>query len=140
MIPGELHSPKEKYYENRKLKLRNSYKKGKENDPFEAYFESGQLHYKGPMKYGKHDGLWEHYNEGGAFITELLFNDGERISEEYSDSFSEIQKQLEPDNQETPQRIEKARLEAAKQKESLDSAKDTGIRAAINARLNLILQ
>lgn len=37
MIPGELHSPKEKYYENRKLELRTSYKKGKENDPFEAW-------------------------------------------------------------------------------------------------------
>lgn len=43
----------------------------------------------------------------------------------------------EPDNQETPQRIEKAGLEAAKQEESLDSATDTGIRAAINARLKL---
>ena len=98
---GEQEGLLELYYKNGQLEVRSFYKKGKENGPVEVYYENGQLHFKGSMKDGEFDGLVEYYNEAGVMITEVLFNDGERTSEEYS------------------------------------SAKDTGIRAAINARLKL---
>ena len=98
---GEQEGLLELYYKNGQLEVRSFYKKGKENGPVEVYYENGQLHFKGSMKDGEFDGLVEYYNEAGVMITEVLFNDGERTSEEYS------------------------------------STKDTGIRAAINARLKL---
>ena len=53
------------YHDNGQLRVRATFKDGKENGLYEGYYENGQLHFRTTHKNTIPDGLWEGFYENG---------------------------------------------------------------------------
>jgi antitoxin component YwqK of YwqJK toxin-antitoxin module len=53
------------YHDSGQLRVRATFKDGKENGLYEGYYENGQLHFRTTHKNGIPDGLWEGFYENG---------------------------------------------------------------------------
>ncbi len=84
---GKLDGDWEKFHDNGQLKEKGSYNEGEMVGVWEWYY-NGKLDYKGSYKEGKKEGVWEEYRENGQLKVKSSYKEGEKegVWEEYREN------------------------------------------------------
>jgi len=75
---GKLNGPSLNYYDNGRIKKKGTYKDGEKDSPWVRYHKNGQLERKGTFKDGKRDGPWVYYHDKGQLRAKGTYKDGKR--------------------------------------------------------------
>lgn len=100
LLNGEF----KEFYESGELKYHLYYKDNKHHGEGKTYYENGNLESKGNMIEGKQDGLWKYYYDNASLAEEVVFENGEIVSEkkydrkEKSNSYDDLFVPLMRDN------------------------------------------
>ncbi|MEY8869828.1 toxin-antitoxin system YwqK family antitoxin [Meridianimaribacter flavus] len=81
LLNGEF----KEFYESGKLKYHYYYKDGKHHGEGKNYYENGNLEAKGNLIEGKQDGLWKYYYDNASLAEEIVYKNGEIVSEKKYD-------------------------------------------------------
>ena len=77
LLNGEF----KEFYESGNLKYHYYYKDGKHHGEGKNYYENGNLEAKGNLIEGKHDGLWKYYYDNASLAAEIVYKNGEIVSQ-----------------------------------------------------------
>ncbi len=81
LLNGEF----KEFYESGKLKYHLYYKNNKHHGEGKTYYENGNLESKGNLIEGKQDGLWKYYYDNASLASEVVFKNGEIVSQKEYD-------------------------------------------------------
>ncbi|WP_262733413.1 toxin-antitoxin system YwqK family antitoxin [Gaetbulibacter sp. NE] len=81
LLNGEF----KEFYESGKLKYHLYYKDNKHHGEGKTYYENGNLESKGNLIEGKQDGLWKYYYDNASLASEVVFKNGEIVSQKEYD-------------------------------------------------------
>ncbi|MGG5487315.1 toxin-antitoxin system YwqK family antitoxin [Gaetbulibacter jejuensis] len=77
LLNGEF----KEFYESGNLKYHYYYKDGKHHGEGKNYYENGNLEAKGNLIEGKQDGLWKYYYDNASLAAEIVYKNGEIVSQ-----------------------------------------------------------